>query len=202
MSGTNDDMAHVYESFVTLCSKYPVDKIGLCNVNDSRVVKDCRELIQPIIGDIKIVSKIDSKEGLKNFEDILHASDCIKLDRTTLSHEIGSEKVFVAQKYMIEKANMAGKCFITGSKLLESVELSSKPSRAETSDVSNSVLDGTTYIMLATKTSNGNHLVKSLDLLSKCCIEAEKMNEFKIMNYHDEPVEEIIRDPYKVEEAV
>lgn len=75
----------------------------------------------------------------------------------------------------MEKANLAGKPFITSSKLLESMEVSPNPSRAEMSDVSNAVLDGTSYIMLASKTANGNHLYESLDRLVNLCLEVEKM---------------------------
>lgn len=69
--GLNNDHMQIYEHFATLCSKYPVDKIGLCNVNNSKVVKDCSDFIQSIGVNIQIVSKIDSQEGLKNYEEIL-----------------------------------------------------------------------------------------------------------------------------------
>ena len=62
------------------------------------------------------MSKIDSLEGIKNFEEILLESDAIKIDRTSLSKEIQSEKLFIAQKYMIEKANLAEKPFIASYK--------------------------------------------------------------------------------------
>jgi len=93
---------------------------------------------------------------------------------------------------MIEKAILAGKPFITSSKLLESMEISPNPSRAEMSDVSNAVLDGTSYIMLASKTANGNHLFESLERLSNLCLEVEKMQQFRIMNYRDDSIERIV----------
>ena len=62
------------------------------------------------------MSKIDSLDGIKNYEEILKVSDVIKIDRTSLSKEIQSEKLFVAQKYMIEKANLADKPFIASYK--------------------------------------------------------------------------------------
>lgn len=99
----------------------------------------------------------------------------------------------------MEKANLAGKQFITSSKLLESMAVCPNPSRAEMSDVSNAVLDGTTYVMLATKTANGNHLFESLDLLCKYCLEAEKMMEFKVMHIREDTVEEIVKDPKRAE---
>lgn len=102
---------------------------------------------------------------------------------------------------MIEKANLAGKSFITSSQLLESMELNSVPSRAEVSDVSNAVLDGTDYIMLSSKTSNGKYLLESLKLLSSCCLEVEKMIEFKVLNHHSDTIEQIMADPETAEQA-
>lgn len=90
------------------------------------------------------------------------------------------------------KANMAEKAFITSSQLLESMEMRSTPSRAEVSDVSNAVLDGTDYVMLSSKTANGQYHLKALDLLCKCCVEVEKMLAFRVVHNNDQSIEELI----------
>ena len=102
---------------------------------------------------------------------------------------------------MIEKTNLAGKSFVTSSQLLESMEFQSTPSRAEIYDVSNAVLDGTDYVMLSSKASNGQYFFNALDQISKCCVEAEKMMDFQVKHYNDETLASMIEDPEAVAEA-
>lgn len=102
---------------------------------------------------------------------------------------------------MIEKTNLAGKSFMTSSQLLESMEFQAKPSRAEIYDVSNAVLDGTDYVMLSSKASNGQYFFQALDQIGKCCIEAEKMMDFQVRHYHDETLASMIEDPEAAMEA-
>ena len=90
---------------------------------------------------------------------------------------------------MIEKANLAGKSFITSSKIFESMEISPNPSRAEASDVSNAILDGTSCVMLASKTANGNNLFESLNRLVNLCLEVESMMDFKMIHHHENSIE-------------
>lgn len=104
-----------------MCSKYPVDMVGLSFVNGGQAVKDFKKSLGSYQNMVEIVSKIDSIDGIKNFEEILSESDAVKIDRTSLNHEISAEKVFAAQKYMIEKANLAGKPIMTSSHMLESM---------------------------------------------------------------------------------
>lgn len=93
---------------------------------------------------------------------------------------------------MIEKANLAGKPFITSSHMLESMANSPKPSRADISDVSSAVLDGTDYVILSQRATNGKFALQALDQMSSCCLQAEKMMSFKSLHYHDEPVSQMM----------
>lgn len=128
----------------------------------------------------------------------MNESDAIKINRATLNQDLEPEKLFVAQKYMIEKANLAGKPIIR-SQLLESMEGQSQPSRAEISDVSNAILDGSDYVMLSGKITSGKYLFQSLELLGKCCVEAEKMMEFKVMHHRDDSVFQMMGNPEQAE---
>lgn len=99
--------------------------------------------------------------------------------RSSLGMEIPSEKVFIAQKWMIEKANVAAKPVITASQILESMISAPRPTRAEASDASNAVMDGTDCIMLQGASANGTYPVEAVTELARLAAEAEKTLDYK-----------------------
>lgn len=147
------------------------DYIALSFVQSAKDVKDCREACQG--KDIKIVSKIENVEGLKMFDEILAESDGIMVARGDLGMEIPMEKIWMAQKMMIQKTKAAGKFVITATEMLASMEDKPFPTRAEACDVANAVLDGSDMVMLSSETAMGDFPLETVDMMSRICQEAE-----------------------------
>ena len=123
--------------------------------------------------DIKIISKIESQEGIDNFEEILELSDGIMVARGDMAVEVPFERVPVIQKRFIKRCNEVGKPVITATQMLESMSTNARATRAEVSDVANAVYDRTGGIMLSGETALGKHPVLCVETMDKISNEVE-----------------------------
>lgn len=144
------------------------DFIAASFVRRADDVNQIRKLLNDNGGEkVGIISKIESQEGIDNFEEILALSDGIMVARGDMGVEIPMEQVPVVQKHMIKRCNAVGKPVITATQMLESMISSPRPTRAEVSDVANAVYDRTSCIMLSGECAMGKYPIECVETMVK-----------------------------------
>ena len=155
------------------CLGVDVDYVALSFVRTAEDVEELKRLISASGKQIPIVAKIEKPEALRNFNKILKVTDAVMVARGDLGVEVQPEKVPVYQKKIIEACNRAGKPVITATQMLDSMIKNPRPTRAETSDVANAIIDGTDAVMLSAETASGDHPVEAVETMVRIALEVE-----------------------------
>ena len=151
-----------------------VDYIAASFVRSAGDVEVIRKLLEDNGGsEIKIIAKIESTQGIENFEEILEAADGIMVARGDMGVEVAYEKLPGIQKKFIRRCVQSGKIVITATQMLESMTTSPIPTRAEITDVANAVFDGTTAVKLSGETAAGKYPVEAVATMAKIAMQAE-----------------------------
>ena len=150
-----------------------VDFIALSFVRTADDIHEIKRIISAKGKDTPVVAKIEKPEALRNFKKILEATDAVMVARGDLGVEIEPEKVPIYQKKIIQACNKAGKPVITATQMLDSMIRNPRPTRAETSDVANAIIDGTDAIMLSAETASGDFPIESVETMVRIAKDVE-----------------------------
>ncbi|OAQ01819.1 pyruvate kinase [Ligilactobacillus aviarius] len=166
---------------------HEINYIAASFVRKPQDILDIRELLEEKhMEHVQIFPKIESQEGIDNFDEILKVSDGLMIARGDMGVEIPPENVPLVQKSLIKKCNAAGKPVITATQMLDSMIENPRPTRAEASDVANAVFDGTDATMLSGESANGDYPVEAVATMARIDVKAENaLRQYKNFSIND-----------------
>ena len=174
-----------------------VDFIAPSFIRKAEDVYAIRQVLEDHGGEeIRIISKIESKEGVDNMDAIIKASDGIMIARGDLGVEIEPEEIPLVQKTIINKCIEESKPVITATQMLDSMMRNPRPTRAEVTDVANAILDGTSAIMLSGETASGRYPIEAVQTMNRI---AQRTEEY--MDY-DKRLDGIQKNRYNTTDAI
>lgn len=153
-----------------------LDYVALSFVREALDIRRVRKWLKDRGQQIPLIAKIEKPEALSNIEEILSEVDGIMVARGDLGVEVPPEEVPLIQKRLIDEANKRDKIVITATQMLESMTEHLRPTRAETTDVANAVLDGTDALMLSAETAIGKYPVDALKMMDRIITYTERQN--------------------------
>jgi pyruvate kinase len=154
--------------------KNDVDWIALSFVRKAYDIQSMRAIIEAHKSNARIVAKIEKPEALSNIDEIITATDAVMVARGDLGVEIWLEEVPMVQKMLVEKCNKAGKPVIVATQMMESMIENPRPTRAETNDVANAVMDGADALMLSAETAAGKYPIEVIRSMVRTIASVEK----------------------------
>jgi len=154
--------------------KNRVDWVALSFVRKAKDIQTLRDIINEHKSTTRIVAKIEKPEALENIDDIIAATDAVMVARGDLGVEIWMEEVPMVQKMLVEKCNRASKPVIVATQMMESMIENPRPTRAETNDVANAVMDGADALMLSAETAAGKYPVEVIRSMVRTIGSVEK----------------------------
>jgi len=166
--------------------KNGIDFVALSFVRTPEDVAQLKEVIKKSKLDVPVIAKIEKPEAVKSIDEIIAVSDGIMVARGDLGVEMRPEKVPFYQKLIIDKCIEQGIPVITATQMLETMRDYPTPTRAETSDVANAIIDGTDAVMLSGETASGRYPIESVQMMKRIILETEThLKKFKGKFFHE-----------------
>jgi pyruvate kinase len=157
--------------------KHNVEWIALSFVRKAHDITVLRNIIDQNKSNAKIIAKIEKPEALSNIDEIIELTDAVMVARGDLGVEIWMEEVPMVQKMLVEKCNKASKPVIVATQMMESMIENPRPTRAETNDVANAVMDGADALMLSAETAAGKYPIEVIRSMGRTISSVEKNNK-------------------------
>jgi pyruvate kinase len=154
--------------------------VAMSFVRSAEDVRLLRSELESRGGTARIVAKIEKTEAVDHLQEILEVADGVMVARGDLGVEAGAARVPLLQKRIIREATVAGKLVITATQMLESMLTSPEPTRAEASDITNAILDGTSAVMLSGETAVGSYPAEAVEVMSEIAREAQAGTPFAV----------------------
>ena len=159
------------------------DFIAASFVRTAQDVYDIRNLLNEYDSNIRIIAKIENREGVNNIDSILSAADAVMVARGDLGVEIDFTELPGIQKDIIDRSFSFGKPIVTATQMLDSMMVNPRPTRAEISDVANAIYDGTSAIMLSGETAAGDYPVEALKTMSAIAERTENEEHYRAQRH-------------------
>ena len=161
------------------------DFIAASFVRTAQDVYEIRNLLNEYDSNIRIIAKIENREGVNNIDSILSAADAVMVARGDLGVEIDFTELPGIQKNIIDRSFSFGKPIVTATQMLDSMMVNPRPTRAEISDVANAIYDGTSAIMLSGETAAGAYPVEALKTMSAIAERTENEPHYRDERFKD-----------------
>lgn len=173
-----DFMSEIDKRDIAFAAKHACDYLALSFVNTKEDVIEARKIIEKAGGDARVISKIESRMGIENIDEIIEESDGIMVARGDLGVEVPLEDLPMLQKSIIRKCRQRGKFAIVATEMLASMYENPRPTRAEVSDIANAIFDGTDCVMLSGETTVGKYPLESVTIMSRICENVESSIDY------------------------
>jgi len=160
-------------SLLRFALKQGANFVGLSFTTTSEDVVRARRIVTEARSSAWIIAKIETREAVQNFDDIVQRADGVMVARGDLGVEMEVEDIPILQKQIISKANGSGKPVITATQMLESMVTNPTPTRAEVTDIANAIIDGTDAVMLSEETAIGRYPLEAVEVMKRVAAATE-----------------------------
>ncbi|MDX5481944.1 MAG: pyruvate kinase, partial [Hymenobacteraceae bacterium] len=164
-----------------------IEWVALSFVRRVEDINEIKRIIAERGKDTRVIAKIEKPEAIKNIDEIIQASDALMVARGDLGVEVGMEKVPMIQKMLVEKCNKAAKPVIIATQMMESMIVNPRPTRAETNDIANAVIDGADCLMLSAETAVGAYPIETIRSMNLTIKTVETHSDIFNKNFHLNP---------------